>query len=154
MKDEALMSNMIEINLRPDERTLRQFGWIAFFGFSFIAAIAWFEVFIFAFGLGEARPIVAGVFGALAILAVVFSAVFPKANLPIYVGLTLLSYPIGFVLSYLIMGFLFFVLITPLGLFFKLTGRDPMFRAFDREAATYWADPRPRRGKESYFRQF
>ena len=148
------MSSMIEINLRPDERTLRQFGWIALFGFSFLAAIAWAEVLIFSFGLGEARVIVVGTFAGMAILSGFFSLVFPKANLAIYVGLTLLSYPIGFVVSHLIMGFLFFGLITPLGLFFKLTGRDAMKRRFDPEASTYWSDPRPRRGKESYFRQF
>jgi len=148
------MSQMIEINLRPDARTLRQFGLIAFFGFGFLAAIAWYELFIFAMGLGDARTVVAAVFGGLAFVSLLFSAVFPKANLPIYLGLTLLSFPIGFVLSYVIMGFLFYGLITPLGLFFKLTGRDSMHRRFDSEAKTYWTDPRPRRGKESYFRQF
>ena len=148
------MSKMIQIDWRPDDRTLRQFGVIALFGFSFLAAIAWWELFIFAFGLGEARPIVAGGFAALAGLSAFFSLVVPRANLPIYLGLTILSYPIGFVLSYLIMGFLFFVMITPVGLFFRLTGYDPLHRKFDREATTYWTDPRPRRGKESFFRQF
>ena len=148
------MSKMIEINLRPDEKTLRQFGWIALFGFSFVAVIAWFEVLIFAMGLGAARPIVAGAFAALAIVSAFFSLVFPKANLPIYVGLTILSYPIGFVLSYVIMGTLFYVLITPLALFFKLTGRDSMNRKFDPAATTYWAEPRPSRGPESYFKQY
>ena len=148
------MSKMIEINLRPDSRTLRQFGLIAFFGFGFLAAIAWYELLIFAFGLGEARETVATVFAGLAAVTLLFSAIYPKANLPIYIGLTLISFPIGFVLSYVIMGFLFYVLISPLGLFFKLTGRDAMNRSFDPSAATYWTDPRPRRGKESYFRQF
>ena len=148
------MSQMIELNLRPDARTLRQFGLIAFFGFGFVALIAWYELFIFAFGLGGARVPVAYAFGGLAAVSLFFSAVFPKANLPIYLGLTLLTFPIGFVLSYVIMGFLFYVLITPLGLFFKLTGRDPMHRKFEPELASYWTDPRPRRGKDSYFRQF
>lgn len=148
------MSKMIEINLRPDATTLRHFGWIALVGFSFIATIAWFEVLIFAFGLGEGRPIVAGVFAALAGLSAFFSLVYPKANLPIYIGLTIVSYPIGFVLSYVIMGTLFYVLITPVALFFKLTGRDAMNRRFEPEAATYWSEPRPSRGNESYFRQY
>ena len=120
------MSKMIEIDWRPDAKTLRHFGWIAFFGFGFLATIAWYERFIFAFGLGDARPIVAGVFGGLAVLSALFSLVFPKANLPI----------------------------TPVGLLFRVIGRDPMHRRFEPAAATYWADPRPRRGKESYFRQF
>jgi MFS family permease len=148
------MSKMIEIDWRPDDRTLRQFGVIALFGFSFLAAMAWWELFIFSFGLGEARPIVAGGFAALAGLSTLFSLVAPRANLPIYLGLTILSYPIGFVLSYVIMGFLFFVMITPIGLFFRLTGYDPLHRRFDRDATTYWTDPRPRRGKASFFRQF
>jgi hypothetical protein len=58
------------------------------------------------------------------------------------------------VLSYAILGFLFYGLITPLGLLFRAIGKDPLHRRFDRDAPTYWTDPRPRRGKASYFRQF
>ncbi len=148
------MSKMIEIDWRPDDRTLTQFGFIALFGFSFLAAIAWFEVLVFSFGLGTARPIVAGVFASLAGISTLFSLVMPRANLPIYVGLTILAYPIGFVVSYFIMGLLFFGMITPLGLLFRLIGKDPLNRGFEPAAETYGNDPRPRRGKESYFRQF
>jgi MFS family permease len=148
------MSKMIEIDWRPDDHTLRQFGVIALVGFTFLAALAWWELFVFSFGLGEARPIIAGTFAALAVVSALFSLVAPRANLPIYLGLTVLSYPIGFVLSYVIMGFLFYVMITPVGLFFRLTGYDPLQRRLDPKATTYWVDPRPRRGKESYFRQF
>jgi len=148
------MSKLIEIDWKPDDRTLRQFGFIALFGFSFLAAIAWLELLVFSFGLGEARPIVAGAFAALAVVSLLFSLVLPRANLPIYIGLTLVAYPIGFVLSYVIMGFLFFVMITPLGLLFRIIGKDPLDRRFEPDAPSYWSDPRPRRGKESYFRQF
>jgi Saxitoxin biosynthesis operon protein SxtJ len=148
------MSKMVEINWQPDEGTLRQFGWIALVGFSLIALLAWNEWLIFSFGLGSARTTVAGAFAGLGILSALFSLVAPKANKPIFLGLTILSFPIGFVLSYVIMGFLFFGLITPVGLIFRLIGKDPLQRRFDRSAATYWSDPRPRRGKESYFRQF
>jgi len=148
------MSKMIEMDWRPDERTLKQFGFIALFGFSFLAAIAWFEVLVFSFGLGQSRALVAGGFAALAGISTLFSLVAPRANLPIYIGLTILAYPIGFVLSYFIMGLLFFGMITPLGLIFRLIGKDPMNRRFEPAAESYWSDPRPRRGKESYFRQF
>lgn len=148
------MSKMVEINWQPDERTLRQFGWIALGGFSLVALLAWNEWLVFSMGLGSARATVAGAFVGLGVLSALFSLVAPKANKPIFLGLTLLSYPIGFVLSYVIMGFLFFGLITPVGLVFRLIGKDPLNRSFDRGASTYWSDPRPRRGKESYFRQF
>ena len=148
------MSKMVEINWQPDDRTLRQFGWIALVGFLLIALLAWNEWLVFSVGLGSARTTVAYAFAGLGMLSAVFSLVAPKANKPIFLGLTLLSYPIGFVLSYVIMGFLFFGLITPVGLLFRLIGKDPLNRRFDRSAPTYWSDPRPRRGKESYFRQF
>ncbi len=148
------MSKMIEIDWEPNERTLRQFGWIALVGFLGIAMLAWNEWLVFSVGLGSARTAVAGAFAGLGGVSALFSLVAPKANKPIYLGLTLLSYPIGFVLSYVIMGFLFYGLITPLGLVFRAIGKDPMNRRFDRAATTYWSDPRPRRGKESYFKQF
>ncbi|MCP5041400.1 MAG: hypothetical protein GY944_10275, partial [bacterium] len=60
----------------------------------------------------------------------------------------------GFVLSYLIMGALFFLIITPTGLVMKAIGRDPLERKFDPDAETYWRDCRPARPNEHYFRQF
>jgi hypothetical protein len=148
------MSKMVEVNFSPDERTLRQFGWIALVGFGFVAAIAWFEVLIFRFGLGAAKPWVVGICAGLALASALFSLVYPKANWPIFVGISLLTYPIGFVLSYLILGTLFFLVIGPVALLFRLTGRDPMHRRYDPQAASYWVDFHPPRPKESYFRQF
>ncbi len=148
------MAQMIEINLRPDERTLRQFGFIAVAGFAGLAAIAWFEVLIFSFGLGVAREPLAIAFAAVAGLSGVFSLVYPKANLPVYVGMTIATYPIGFVLSYLIMGTLFYLIITPIGLLLRLFGTDPMERRILPDAETYWADAAPVRPRSSYFKQF
>ncbi len=148
------MSKMIEIDFNPDEKTLRQFGFIALGGFGFAAAIAWFEVLIFTAGLGAARPWVTGIAAGLAVIATLFSLVHPKANRPIFVGMALLTFPIGFVLSYVIMGTLFFGMIAPLAIFMKLMGRDPMKRKYDPNASSYWLDARPARPNQAYFRQF
>jgi hypothetical protein len=148
------MAQMIEINLRPDARTLRQFGFIAVGGFGFVAAIAWFEVLIFSFGLGEARVPVAAGFAAAAGISGLFSLVYPKANLPIYLGITIATYPIGFVLSYVIMGALFYLIIAPIGLLLRVFGQDPMTRNIEPEAQTYWEDAPPERPRETYFKQF
>ena len=148
------MANMIQIDLSPDTRTLRQFGWIALGGFGLLAALAWNEWLMFSFGLGEWRQPVTTALGGLAAVAAFFSLVFPKANLPIYLGLTILAYPIGFVLSYVIMGTIFYVLLAPVGLFFRVTGRDPLMRRFEPQTDSYWVDSRPARPNESYFKQF
>lgn len=148
------MAKMIELDWNPNRDTLRRFGWIAVAGFSFFALLAWKEWLLFALGLGGARTTVAALFATLALLSGFFSLVAPRANRPIYLGLALLSFPIGFVLSYVIMGFLFYGLITPVGLFCRLLGRDTMKRRFEPDAASYWSDCRPERSKESYFKQF
>lgn len=148
------MSKMIEIDWKPDEGTLKQFGFIALFGFLLLAVLAWLQLLVFAALPDSIRETVVGALCVLAVVSTLFSLVAPRANLPIYIGLTVLAYPIGFVLSYLIMGFLFFGMITPLGLIFRVIGKDPMNRRFDSAAASYWSDPRPPRGNESYFRQF
>lgn len=148
------MSRLVELNFRPDRATLRQFGWIALGGFSLLALFAWRDWFVFAFGLGAAKPYVVTTLLALGGVAGLFSAVYPPANRPIYIGLAVVAFPIGFVLSYVILGSLFYLLIAPIGLIFRAFGRDLMQRRFDPAANTYWLDARPARPAESYFRQF
>ena len=148
------MSQMIDLDLSPDVRKLRQFGWIALAGFGLLALLAWNEALVFAFGLGGARVAVAASLAALGLLSGLFSLVAPRANLPLYIGTTLVAFPIGFVLSYVILGTLFYLVITPVGLLVRLAGRDPMGRRFARDASSYWVDARPARSKESYFKQF
>ena len=66
----------------------------------------------------------------------------------------MIAFPIGFVLSYVIMGTLFYLIIAPIGLIMRLLGRDPLNRGFLPEAETYWVDAGPPRPKEAYFKQF
>jgi hypothetical protein len=148
------MANVIEIDWKPDERTLRQFGWIALVGFGFVAALAFTESLVFSFGLGAAREPIAIGFAALAGLSGVLSLVYPRANLPIYLAITVATYPIGFVLSYVLMGTLFYLIIAPIGIVLRLLGKDPLERKILPQADTYWVDPPPARPSESYFKQF
>ena len=148
------MSRLVEIDFKPDTKTLRQFGFIAFVGFGALAALAYYEKLVFAFGLGDARLAVAASLAALGVLALVLGLLAPRANRLLYVGLSLLAFPIGFVLSYVIMGALYFLIIGPIAVALRLAGRDPMRRARDPQAASYWTPARPARDKESYFHQY
>jgi hypothetical protein len=148
------MAGLIDVNLRPDDRTLRHFGFIALAGFGLLAVLAWYELAIFAFGLGSWREEVAGTLAVLGAVALLTSLLFPRGNLPLYLALTVIAFPIGFVLSYVIMGTLFYLIIAPIGLMMRAFGRDPLNRAFLPGASSYWVDARPARPKESYFRQF
>lgn len=148
------MSRLVEIDFNPDTKTLRQFGFIAFVGFGALAALAYYEKLVFAFGLGEARLATAASLAALGVLSLVLGLVAPRANRLLYVGLSLLAFPIGFVLSYVIMGALYFLIIGPIAIVLRIAGRDPMSRARDPQAASYWTPARPARDKESYFHQY
>ena len=148
------MAGLIDIDLRPDRRKLRQFGFIALAGFALLALLAWKEWAVFAFGLGDWRIPLTQIFAGLAVVSLVFSLVFPRANWPLYVGLTIVALPIGFVLSYVIMGTLFYLIIAPIGLVMRLLGKDPLNRRIQPAAASYWVDARPARPPEDYFKQF
>ena len=137
------MAGMIELNLRPDRRVLRQFGGLALMGFGALAALAWFGALVFAFLPEAARPLTAAALAGLGAFAGLLSLVWPEANRPLYVGLSLVAFPIGFVLSYAILGLLFYGMIAPLGFVFRLVGdkgRDPL------PEKPYWPSTRTCRG--------
>jgi hypothetical protein len=66
----------------------------------------------------------------------------------------LVAYPIGLVVSTVLIGVIFYALITPIGLVFRVIGRDVMGKRLDKSAATYWhvrGAPRP---ATSYFKLY
>jgi hypothetical protein len=148
------MAKLIELNLRPEPRTLRQFGLFALVGFGLLALAAWKERALFAAGLGGARVPVTAALLAVGVISAVLALVRPQANRPLYVTLSVVSFPIGFLLSYVILGVLFFVVFGVVALVMRVLGRDPMHRRYDRAAASYWVMPGKDKVRDSYFRQF
>jgi hypothetical protein len=148
------MTRLIELNTDPDERTLRRFGVIALGVFGALAICAWRQSWPFSFGLDAARVPVAVALGALGFASALLSAVRPARNRALYVALAALGYPIGLVVSYVVMAALFFGVLSPIGALLRLLGKDPLQRAIERDRASYWTPTRPRRPKASYFRQF
>ncbi len=145
---------MIDVNLRPDQRVLKQFGLISVAGFGLLGGLVFWRNGLFGLDFGAAaRPVAYSLWG-IAGLSGLFSMVVPRANLPLYVGLTVLTYPIGYVVSHVVMGFIFFGMLTPLALIFRLIGRDVLHRRFDQSAKSYWGDWRPAKDLRRYFRQF
>ena len=78
----------------------------------------------------------------------------PSLRKYIYLAFTYAAFPIGFVISHLILAFTYYLVITPIGLLMRLLGRDPMHRAFDRAAPTYWLPRTQSPDPSTYFRQF
>ncbi len=136
---------IVEINLNPSKSELRWFGLLLFLFFALIGGLVFWR-------LGSlAVPSVLWLAGA--VLGLVYYAVRPLRR-PMYLGWMYAVYPLGWTISHLLFGCIYFLVMTPIGLLMRLSGRDPLERRFDPEAGTYWVE-RPARVEPSrYFRQF
>lgn len=147
------------LDLRPPPRVLRQFGLVALVAFGTLAALASFERGLFSpslfpSGLGAARlPLTIGL-ASVGLVSGVLAFVRPSANRPLFVALSVITYPIGVVVSLVVLATLFFGLFAPLGLLFRVVGRDALRRRRDPDATSYWTPAPPKRPKSDYFKQY
>lgn len=89
----------------------------------------------------------AGIFLALALLR-------PGLLAPLNALWTRLGLLLHRVVNPIVLGLIFFVVMTPAGLLRRWLHPDPLRLAFDREAATYWIEREPGPPPESMTRQF
>ncbi len=134
-----------ELNLSPPPRVLRQFAglWVVC-----IAALAcWHGLVHERHALGVALAVLAFTIGPVGL-------VWPAAIRPVYAAALVVTFPIGWVVSRVVLACLFYGLFTPVGLLFRLVGRDALGirRRPDRE--TYWEDKPTAADAASYLRQF
>jgi len=140
----------VGINWAPTVRQLRQFGFI---GLAAVPALGWFFS-------GRPSPSTWGAPTTLMICCAVVGLVLgllawlkPSLLKYVFIGATLAAFPIGFVLSELIIFLIYILLFVPVALAFRCMGRDALAREIDREAATYWIPKETPKDAESYFRQ-
>ena len=136
---------VIEINRDPSPRSLLWFGvLLALFG-GLVGAVLWWR-----FDLHQAARIV----WIVAVgLAVVYYAV-PPLRRPLYLGWIYAFFPLGWVLSHALLGAIYYLVLTPIGLVMRLFGRDSLRRRRDPDAETYWIEYGPPKDPKRYFRQF
>lgn len=134
--------SVIDINWKPDTRQLRQFAWIALVA---MPLVGWFW--------GASSNVLFGL-GAAGTLLVVSGYVAPVLVRPIYLALTLITFPIGLVVGEVVMLAIYFGVFLPIGLIFKLMRRDAMQSGFDRDAKSYWQPKRQPSSADSYYRQW
>ena len=136
---------MIEINWNPSRKELRIFAVleVIFFGI-----VAWM-----LYGKTGSQTVALTMFGIAAIVGIAGFCL-PKYMRIGYVVWMAAVMPIGWVVSHLVLGFAFFLVITPIGLVMRLFGRDPLQRQIDKNATTYWILRSPNQDSKRYFRQF
>ena len=116
------------------KKTLRQFGLMVGGIFLFIGLwpFVWRQ---------EAVRFWAVVPGSLLAVA---GLIMPSVLKQVYQGWMWVGHVMGWVNTRIILGVLFYVVVTPMGLVMKLTGRDPMRREFEPDAQTYRVIRQPR----------
>lgn len=127
----------------PSRRHLRQFAGLFLAVFLGLAAWRWFA------GRPDGWALL---LGALAIAIGVTGLVAPGIIRPVYTGWMMAAFPIGWAVSRLTLGAMFFVVVTPLAWLFRATGRDAL-RLRRRSLDTYWIPKRQPAGRREYFRQ-
>jgi hypothetical protein len=143
-----------KLDLNPPPRTLRQFGLVGLVAFPALAALAYRRIGLFAYLGPASAQWTAYVLLALGAYCALGAAGAPWILRPLYAGMTIVFYPVGIVAFHLLMAIIYFLVVTPVALFFKLIGRDTMQRRFDAAAGTYWIPRKPPESVKRYFRQF
>jgi protein-S-isoprenylcysteine O-methyltransferase Ste14 len=135
----------MKINRDPTPQQLVVFGAILPVAFALLGLVV------------DHRLGVPGVRGALWGVGAVLTAGYytsPGLRRPLYVGMSLASYPIGWLVSHVVLLVVFLFVVTPVALVLRLLGHDAMRRRFDSSAQSYWVSHRPADHARRYFQQF
>jgi hypothetical protein len=136
--------SLVSIDWHPDSRALRRFGLTVVVGAGAIGALLWFwseatTAALVAWGAGAALGL-PGLTGT-------------RLALPGYWLWMGVAFVLGSVMGRVMLGAVWFGLITPMGLVMRLGGRDRLTLR-RRDAPSCWIDLPPPDGPERHERQF
>jgi hypothetical protein len=142
------------LDLNPTTGKLRTFGIVACVVFACLAFSLERGMYPFRHDLGAARAGLTWLLAALSVSSGLFALITPRLNRFLFVALSLLTFPIHFVVGHILMAALFFGLIAPLAAFQRLLGRDALRLRGSRRPDSYWTTASPARPAADYFRQY
>jgi hypothetical protein len=134
-----------DIPLDPPRQTLRQFAglWLLFF-----TGLASWQAIV------RENTNAACLYGGLAAVIGLVGLAHPRFIRPVFVGCMIATFPIGWVVSHVLLAVVFYGLLTPLAVIFRLAGRDPLQLRCPQEKETCWKPKPQAESVQSYFRQF
>jgi hypothetical protein len=128
----------------PPTRTLRQFAGLFLVVFLVLAAWRWWG------GRPDGTAIV---LAAAALLVGIPGLIVPSLVRPVFTGWMIAAFPIGWTISRVVLGVVFYGVVTPLAFVFRTAGRD-VLRLRRRSPGSYWLAKRQPDSASDYFRQF
>lgn len=142
---------MVKLDLNPSKDKLRQFGMAGGLFAGALALLVYYSIGHFGaiYGIQGIQITL-----TVSIIVTLMSILTPEALKPLYILLTLLAWPIGYAVSHVVLLLIYYVVLTPIALIFKLIGRDALKRKLEPDAETYWEPCETDIPAERYFRQF
>jgi len=134
-----------DVTAPPTAHKLRQFAAI---GTSVLAMLAIWQI------RSSGSLVLAGGYAAAAVLVGGVGFARPQWLAPIFTLWMIIAFPLAWLVSILVLAAIFFGLLTPLGLLFRLLGRDPLDRAWPGREDSYWREKPAADKPERYLRQF
>jgi saxitoxin biosynthesis operon SxtJ-like protein len=122
-----LLIDGMKMGRRPDAKELRNFGLLV--GAIFTVIGFWPTLF-----RGEPLHLWAFVIGSVLILS---GGLVPTWLAPIYRAWMWVGHVLGWINTRILLGIIFYGLITPIGIIFRLLGKDTMRQAFSDTSSTY-----------------
>ena len=120
-----------KIKWSPTRRDIFRFGVVIIVGFGIIGGL------LYKSGRESIALQLWGVSAAIGLLAMIV----PVLALPFYWAWMSVAFVLGAIMSRVVLIVIFFVVLTPVSLFFKLIGRDALQRkAAARARDSYWSD--------------
>ena len=132
---------LLEFNTNPSDRHLRQFGAICVFA---LPLVTW---------LWTRNPTTTGWAGLAGLLLCSVGMILPKILKPVFVGLTIVTLPIGLVVGEFAMLLIYFGLFLPMAIVFRMMKRDSLQRTARAEESTFWQKRIPPSGIRKYYQQ-
>ena len=138
--------SVVQINTDPNRRQLNQFGFIWMGFVAVVGVVACFNIHNTSLSRG---------LWVAAVVVPVVGWVFPRCMRWVFLGMSYLAFPIGFVASHVVLAVVYYLVLTPIGLLTRVFGYDSMKRRFDPEAKSYWVERSAAAvDPKHYFRQF
>jgi hypothetical protein len=129
---------------RPTDRKLREFA----------AASVVVCLPLAIWQLARGNGWLGGLLAVIAIAAAIVAAWQPRWLAPVFTAAMIATFPLAWALSLAVLALVYFGLITPLAILFRLLGRDALSRRIDQNRSSYWQPQPPADKPRRYLRQY
>ncbi len=136
---------IVDVNWNPSRKELKVFSLLLIVFFAIVAGLAYRKgASVQTVGLISAGGAVVGIAGFF----------WPAFIRIVYVVWMTAVFPIGFVVSNVVLAVVFYGVVWPIGILTRISGRNSLQLGFDSDAKTYWNVRPPTRDPRRYFRQY